>query len=289
MRFANKNWYYNYRELFSITNERTFIKCNNDILMRYSRQTKNWSEVLNSEWTCRIYLASKMILNSTVILKQSEFSRQKNLRMSIPYLEYYSILSLLRGVVFTLPDIDWDNGELLKISHAKAINLTCDWIAKFSKSKASEIKDKCLQLKAQRELISYKAPASGDKNLGDTVDVEYMATLLSEIAQYNSELLESSVKKNTRKEHHVLLSHVAEKVCDIEIEGYNFFDNEDAYRLSYIHRKQPYPFNINLFMTEGQTEDFIGAWDPEDYDEDSDEHIFYSGSPSQWQNIFDIP
>ena len=42
-------------------------------------------------------------------------------------------------------------------------------------------------------------------------------------------------------------------------------------------------------MTEGQTEDFIGAWDPEDYDEDSDEHIFYSGSPSQWQNIFDIP
>jgi hypothetical protein len=195
----------------------------------------------------------------------------------------------LRCVVFTLPDIDWNDGELLQISHAKAINLTCDWIAKFSKTKSDEIKNGCLQLKAQRELISYKAPASGDKNLGDVIDVEYLATLLSEVAQFNSELLEASINKNTTKSTHILLSKDAEKVCNIEIEGFVFFDNEDVYRLDYIRRKQPHPFNIQLFMTEGQTEDFIGAWDSNDYEEESIEHIFYSGSPCEWQSIFDIP
>jgi hypothetical protein len=40
-------------------------------------------------------------------------------------------------------------------------------------------------------------------------------------------------------------------------------------------------------MTEGQTEDFIGAWDD---DEDPDnESIFCAGSPCDWQLIFDIP
>lgn len=289
MNFADRNWYYNYRELFDIGTERKTIKASNDIASRYSILTKSWGKGLNSEWTARTYLSTKMILNATVLLKQRDFAEESNLRVVIPYLEYYAILSLLRGVVFMLPDKEWEDGKLIAISHAKAISLTCDWIGKFDQDKAREVKDFCNQLKAQRELISYKAPASGDANLGFDYDIEYFATLIAEVAQFNSELLESSVKKNTSKDDHVFLSEHAFQVCHIEIEGFQFHDGEDSHRLGYVQRKQPYPFNLQLFMTEGQVEDFIGAWDADDYDEDSDQYKFYSGSPASWQDIFDVP
>ncbi|HIF9542347.1 TPA: hypothetical protein ACX6S1_002585 [Photobacterium damselae] len=234
-------------------------------------------------------MSTKMILNATVLLKQREFAQESNLRVVVPYLEYYAILSLLRGVVFMLPDRDWEDGKLIEISHKRAINLTCDCIAKFDQEKAEEVKSFCNQLKAQRELISYKAPASGDANLGFDYDIERFATLLAEVAQFNSELLESSVKKNTSKDDHVLLNKHAEQVCNIEIEGFEFYDGEDRHRMDYVRRKQPHPLNLELFMTEGQVEDFIGAWDADDYEKGSDEQMFYSGSPSSWQDIFDVP
>ena len=36
-------------------------------------------------------------------------------------------------------------------------------------------------------------------------------------------------------------------------------------------------------MTEGQTEDFIGAWDGEK------DAMFNNGPPANWQEIFDVP
>jgi hypothetical protein len=266
MRFADRNWQYLYRELFDIGTESRFIRSLNAIAEQYSTITKSWNQDINSEWTARTYLFTKMILNSTVLLKQRDFAEDSNLRIVFPYLEYYAILSLLRCVVFTLPNIEWNEGKIIEISHTKAINLTCDWIAKFDIEKAKKVKDFCKQLKAQRELISYRAPASGDTNLGSDYDIKYFATLLAEVAQFNSELLESSVKKNTLKEHHVFLSEHAKQIChiDIDIEGFEYFDPEDRYRLGYIARKQPYPSNLQLFMTEGQVEDFIGAWDAVD-------------------------
>lgn len=47
----------------------------------------------------------------------------------------------------------------------------------------------------------------------------------------------------------------------------------------------PKPYNLGLFMTEGQTEDFIGACDGDD----EGPNMFSNGSPSEWQKIFDIP
>jgi len=287
--YASRNWFYNYRELFELTEEKKLLSVCGDISKQYSNLTKDWSVELNSEWTCRIYLATKMILNATVILKQAEFAEEKNLRVTIPYLEYYAVLSLLRAVVFTLPSQQWEEGRLIEISHSKSINLASDWIARFDRETAASVKQTCLLLKAQRELISYKAPASGDRNLGGEYDIVYAATLLAEVAQFNSELLEASVKKNTSKDHHLVLSSDAHVVCQVNIGSFSFSDNEDYHRMGYVIRKQPSPFNIANFMTEGQTEDFIGAWDAEDYEDGSEEQVFYSGSPSEWQGIFDIP
>ena len=171
----------------------------------------------------------------------------------------------------------------MAIFHSKAINVAFDWIAKFDKATAQRLKRLTQQLKAQREIISYKAPASGDSILNSDYDLYELLIIVAEMAQINSELLEASVSKNASPNAFVVdYEHMAQ-IAQIEIEGFTFIDREDGYRLDYIRRKQPRPYNLALTMTEGQTEDFIVAWDG---DEDG---MFNNGSPADWQEIFDIP
>ncbi|MFG6179157.1 hypothetical protein ACGTN6_18115 [Halomonas sp. THAF12] len=288
MSFNDRDWFYLFRELDSITSEKKSSKLVGSVLQKYSKITKNWNEDLNSEWTCRIYFATNMILNATVLLKNAEYAEEKNVRIVRPYLEYYAVLSLLRCVVYTLPELEWKDGELIKISHTQALNLAIDCLAKFSIEKSQELKNVCKLLKAQRELISYRAPASGDRNLSSSYNITEVCTILAEVAQFNSELLEASVTKNASKENFVVHSSDIRKIVNVEIEGQHFNDRYDSIRLSYVQRKQSRPYNLALFMTEGQTEDFIGAWDDDDNYED-DDSIYHGGSPCDWQDIFDIP
>lgn len=288
MPFNDREWWYSFRELEEIIDERKSSKLIGDVSKKYSKITKNWNKDLNSEWTCRVYFSTNMILNATVLLKNVEYAEEKNVRIVKPYLEYYAVLSLLRCVVYTLPELEWKDGELIKISHAKALNFAMDWLAKFSKEKSKELKKACKLLKAQRELISYRAPASGDSNLSDGYDIIEICTILAEVAQFNSELLEASVTKNALNDDFVVHQSDIDKIVNVEIEGERFYDRYDSIRLNYVQRKQPRPFNLASFMTEGQTEDFIGAWDDDDtYDEDGS--IYHGGSPCDWQGIFDIP
>lgn len=288
MSFNDREWWYSFRELDIITSEKKSSKLIGDVQQKYSKITKNWNKDLNSEWTCRIYFSTNMILNATVLLKNVEYAEVKNVRIVKPYLEYYAVLSLLRCVVYTLPELDWNNGELIKISHTKALNLVIDWLAKFNIEKSQELKKVCKLLKAQRELISYRAPASGDTNLSDSYDINEICTILAEVAQFNSELLEASVTKNASTEDFVVHYSDIDKIVNVEIEGENFYDRYDSIRLSYVQRKQSRPYNLASFMTEGQTEDFIGAWDDDDNYE-NDDSIYHGGSPCDWQDIFDIP
>jgi hypothetical protein len=284
--FEDIEWYYSFRELEKITNDKKSAKVIGDILKKYSVLTKAWNKEINSEWTCRVYFASKMILNSTVLLLNAEYADKKNMRIVIPYLHYYAVLSLLRSIIYTLPELNWEKGELIEISHTKAINIALDWVSKFNKEKAIEIKKTCLYLKAQRELISYRAPASGDSNLSDNYNIIEICTILAEVVQFNTVLFERSINKNVSKDDFIVYYEDMEKIINVNIEGFSFYDKYDAHRLDYVRRKMPRPYNIVCFMTEGQTEDFIGAWDSEDYD---DGNIFNSGSPCNWQLIFNIP
>ena len=288
MSFNDREWWYSFRELGTITNENKSAKLIGDVLQQYSKITKNWNKDLNSEWTCRVYFSTNMILNATVLLKNVEYAEENNVRIVKPYLEYYAVLSLLRCVVYTLPELNWNDGELIKISHTKALNLAIDWLAKFSIEKSQELKKICKLLKAQRELISYRAPASGDSNLSDSYDINDICTILAEVAQFNSELLEASVTKNASKEDFVVHYSDIDKIVNVEIEGQKFYDRYDSIRLNYVQRKQSRPYNLASFMTEGQTEDFIGAWD-DDENYENDDSIYHGGGPCDWQDIFDIP
>lgn len=287
MSFSNREWFYSFRELDEICSDKKSAKVEGDVLQKYAKLTKNWTAEVNSEWACRTYFATKMILNATVLLMNAEYAEEKNLRIVKPYLHYYAVLSLLRCIVYTLPEQVWDDGKLIQISHTKAINLAMDWLAKFNIDKAKEIKNACAQLKAQREILSYRAPASGDKNLEEDYDIVAICTLLAEVAQFNTVLLEASLDKNAQRETFEVYWEDMDKIISVEVEGFEFCDHYDAIRLSYIQRKIKRPCNLACFMTEGQTEDFLGAWD--DDDDPDNENMFSAGSPCDWQLIFEIP
>jgi hypothetical protein len=160
VQYAGKDWSYNYRRLFDLCSEDDLKSRHGQISQQYAKLTKCWTVESNSEWSCRTYFATKMILNATVLFNSLDFAERMGLRTANPYFEYYATLSLLRGLVYTLPSELWQSGKLIEISHTKAINLAFDWLAKFNKTKADELKETTLQLKAQRELIAYRAPAS---------------------------------------------------------------------------------------------------------------------------------
>lgn len=250
---------------------------------KYSRITKDWSSDRNSEWICRIYLSAKMILSATLQLEALIHAKTQNLRIVAPYLEYYTFLALVRGVVYTLPDVEWDDGKLAAIGHTKAINLAFDYVSWFNPDKALQLKELALDTKANRELISYRSPSSGDGNLLRHDDIVNSAALLAEFAQMNSEILERSILKNSSKEHFIFRPSYASQLSEITIEERQFFDKEDAYRLGYLARKYPLPTNIKHVMTEGHVEDFFGAWCAEE----EDESVF--DPDSNWRLIFDVP
>lgn len=281
--FAGRAWYYDFRELNSQFDEGNSKKVAESLLVRYSKLTKGWDAEKNSEWLCRTYLSAKMIMTATLQLNAIEYSSEKNLRLVVPYLAYYSLLSLVRAVVYTLPEVSWDDGKLVSISHQKAINLTFDHISKLDKDISEKLKSFCLKIKAYRELISYRSPSSGDQDLGAINEIENIATLLCDVAQFNSELLESSIIKNADQETFVFEEKYILDLSKCEIEGELFFDREDAYRLGYLRRKYPVPPNILHTMTEGHVEGFFGAW----IDHDDRDDVF--DPDNDWQIIFDIP
>lgn len=281
--YAGRKWYYRFREIPEFFEESDCKKVATGMAVRYSRITRSWNKERNSEWICRIYLAAKLILAASIQLEARNFAISKNLRIVDPYLAYYAVLSLLRAIVLTLPEQEWADGHIITLSHKKILNIATDHIARFDAGVASTVNGLALRLRASRELISYWHPSSGDRNVQLEVDVERVSTLFSEIAQFNSEILEQSILKRAPVESFDFLPEYIQKLSNIELHGQNFFDGEDAYRLGYLRRKYPAPPNIQHVMTEGHVEDFFGAWasegDPDGgFDPDSN-----------WRLIFDVP
>ncbi|MEO3879321.1 hypothetical protein [Rheinheimera fenheensis] len=285
MKYEGRNFSYSYRKLFGLCSEKKLNKISSAISTQYGFLTKGWSQERNSEWSCRMYFTTKMILNATVLINSLEFARSAGLRIANPYFEYYAALSLIRGLVYTIPTEHWNSGELIAISHIRAINVAFDWVAKFDVALAAKMKRIALQLKAQRELIAYKAPASGDKNLDSNYDLISFLIILAEVAEFNSELLERSVSKHADPANFEVLDEHIRKIASVHVEGVTFFDKDDFSRLGYVQRKIRRPYHLGIFMHPGQSEDFIGAWDGDEGVGES----FSNGSPSDWQVIFDVP
>jgi len=257
---AGRKWFYDFEELASVFGDDPCRQVGNRLLQRYSVITKTWNAETNSEWTCRLYLAAKLIMSATLHVNSVYYAEERNLRVVVPYLRYYSVFSLLRAVCYTLPEHHWNHGALIEISHEKAISGALDHLRRFDPAIADTVEGEVRELKAERELISYRAPSVGDDQVSEKYTLISLCTLLAEIAQFNSELFDASLSRHGKPEAFQLIPEHLAKLASVEIDGHYFGDIEDAYRLDYLARKHPRPSNLMHMMKEGHVDDFFGAW-----------------------------
>lgn len=283
-KYAGQKFEYDFRLLPRLFDERVVQKQCGKLNSRFSSLTKSWSVEKNSEWMCRHYLASKMILGATLQLNTLRYGIANNVRLTTSYLAYYSLLSLMRSVLLTSPEVDWNDGEIITATHSKIRNATCSRIRNFDKEAAARLENYSRRLKAWRELISYRSPTQGNPFELSLVELLDSCSILAECAQLQSELLERSVLKNSTAETHCMLDDYFDKIISVEIDGECFFDDEDWRRLGYIARKTPIPVNLLHMMTEGHVDDFFGAWAAEGSNQRN-----HFNPDEDWQIIFDIP
>ena len=226
--------------------------------------TKHWDMRINTYWTAKFYLATKFLLFSNHLIWAYEYSKTKNLKITIPYLIYYALLTASRSLILTSP---LDNKNIsTKRSHENIINSTADIIARVNKEKSNYYKEIITIAKDNRELFSYKFPASGLKLINDnSADIFQQVEFVAELAILNSQVLD------------VLLSKIEDKSCfnideNLEQDFYQLYDyngkidNKDYYNVNYISRKIKRPFPLNMMMSEGMEEDFYLNWAPETED-----------------------
>jgi hypothetical protein len=281
-KYAGRTWSYEYRSIPQHCEENTVAEVCKRLSQHVAPITKDWNDDRNSEWISRIYFAAKMILSSSVMAQSLEFAEAMNLRIVLSYLDYYTVLNTLRSIVLTNPCQSWNDGELLKISHSKTINIAIDIISQFDKKEAERAKTQITHLKAFREFISYRAPSSGDSFSKPDLVVVDICRLFAEIAQLQSEVIEDSVLKNVEG-NFSLKTEAIDRICNVEIDGFTFYDTEDHYRMEYLQRKYPLPTNILHIMSEGHVEDFFGSWCAKN------ETTGQFNPDDNWGILFDVP
>ena len=288
--FAGREWWYDFGPEINALNNDAVKKFVAKKQTAFSTLVKSWNDELNTEWVCRIFWAAKMVLTSSLMLQNLEYARSKNLRVCIPYLQYYSLLYSLKALVVVLPSQPWNKGGLIEITHKKTINVACAEIAKLDTKwcghagNSSSIKEQILSLKAFREFISYRAPSSAGSLDKYEIDAFPLCKISVELAQMVSELLEESLAKHLSKGYSPrLLEEDLRNVFTTEIENENFLDKEDLYRIGYLFRKYPMPANILHIMSEGHVEDFFGSWCGVDQSGDMFD------PDENWGILFDVP
>jgi len=288
--FAGKDWWYDYGPEIRALEEASVKKFVTKKWTTFSKLSKSWNDELNTEWVCRVFWAAKMIMAASLMLESLEYARDKNLKVSVPYLQYYSLLYSLKALVVVLPGQRWNNGSLIEQTHTKTINVACTEVAKLDKrwnnqnAGSDSIKEQILKLKAFRELISYRAPSSGGSFEKYDIDLLHLCKVPVELAQMVSEILEEAIHKNLPHGcKPQLIETDLETVFRSEIGNHQFFDEEDYYRIGYLLRKHPLPTNVLHIMSEGHVEDFFGSW----CDADEREEVF--DPDKNWRILFDVP
>lgn len=239
----------------------------------FSKHTKIWTDELNSEWIARNYSSLKFILSTNLLLSSLQYSFEKNLKIVLPYLSYYSMLTACRSYIMTLPNERWNEGKILSQTHDKTIKITYDSLRSINQTKAKDFKDAIYKSKSVREIFSYRFPSKGLSVLDEKFNLKLEDTLnycglLCELAQLNSEILEYSFQKNADGKEYSIIEEVFWEIVQYEdiSSGIFFVDDFDLHRIGQLTRN-PEPINIFSSMREGLIDDFFSSWEyPSDVD-----------------------
>lgn len=281
---------------FSEDNYNRFLK-----LCKDETEQLCMTSIKNSEWIFRSYSAAKMIMAATLLLNNAKYCISKNVMAPTPYLLYYAALSSARAFLYASPYEKTDNlDKLVTATHSKVLKLVPDIIKNhFSREIGNKIESFLNYLRSQRELFSYKFPATGIRDkikFDETVNVCGLLAELTELSLYKiQEVFEKKFLNNHVDGNQTVYEWMSFDVDIIKnLFEYNtvkitgkeicWVDEEDYYRVGYIERKVKYPTSLISTITEGMTEDFFGAW--YNHKENNEDEF---NPDIDWNLIFPIP
>jgi hypothetical protein len=282
---------YNYRELSERGSDdeiAAYIQRTRDLFNPIAR---SFDDDRNTEWFIRSYLALKFVLGATVLANSAEYAEVSNLQVTLPYLGYYTILNCCRSFLLTLPCADWRGERTIEMTHSNILNVTSDKLKRLGQRHADMLKPRLWAAKEQRDLFSYRFPASGLAIFGDNLvhvsEATGIARLLTELAQINLACLESRVAHHNPNRIFELLElddmwHTMQYEMKVSTE--TLIDDEDYGRVGYFVRKYRGPVSLGALATDGLVDEFFRAWQPTNDRDDLD----WFNADQQWNLLLDI-
>jgi hypothetical protein len=253
---------------------RNYIKRTHELVTPIAR---DFDERANTEWLIRSYIALKFVLGATLLGNSALHARADNVQVCLPYLTYYTMLNCARAFILTLPCVDWKGLVTIEATHRAILRSSSDKLKRLGARHAHQQDKRLWAAKSQRDLFSYRFPASGlaifGGDLVTTEDAIQTAKLFVDLAQVNLSCLEAKVRKFQPEVHGV--SEVEDVWNMMRYDGAyeQHIDDEDYYQVGrFIRRKHKVASLIGL-AREGLVDDFFGAWsDPDRSDGFSPDH-----------------
>lgn len=152
---------------------------------RFKVEATNWNYDKNNLWILRLYASLKMLLSSTVFYSHYEFSEEQKIYLSLPYLEYYGLISSCRALLLLSSDKE-DFSIIFSATHSNIITLTTQLLKSIDIELSNRFSKHIIDLKENRERFSYHLPTKKivdediNETLNDSID---FSRLIAELTQ----------------------------------------------------------------------------------------------------------
>lgn len=223
---------------------------------------------VNSRWILRHYLAIKFATAANMLAGSSLYASEHNLRLAVPYFNYYAVLNACRAFLMTSPLVIWAGGKTVEMTHQNIINRTADSMRALDPDRRVSWLLQLEGLREHRELFSYRFPLSGPSLAGpEAFDCDAaiaLGRLIAELASLNSECFDASLRKHASMDLPVLELPEHEWASAYELAGTSMPDFDDLYRFDRYVRGWNTVSTLEVMTSDGLVDDIYGNWtDPD--------------------------
>ncbi|QRY67965.1 hypothetical protein JVX98_27080 [Ensifer sp. PDNC004] len=264
MRATGSEYCYAYKELpLEATSEQIMQYCSTTRRL-FAPIARKITPEDNSLWVLRHYLAIKLVTSASILAGSANFAYDRNLLMGVPYFNYYAVLNACRAYLLTSPHVKWDGRKTVEMTHENILNRTADYMRALDPVRRSLWRARLGELRAQRELFSYRFPLSGPDFVGrpslDPAPVTDFARLIAELASLNTECFQAALKKYASDNIPVpaVSDHAWASLYSLADADVN--DTLDRYRFNKYVRGWSTVSTLEVMATDGLMDDLYGSW-----------------------------
>ena len=117
---------YEYEELINVADEAHIRHYCGAMRRLFAPVAKAFTAEDNSRWALRYYLAIKYAMAASLMGGSARYAKAHNLRLAVPYFNYYTVLNACRAFLLTSPLTRWDGRRTVEMTHETIVNRTAD-------------------------------------------------------------------------------------------------------------------------------------------------------------------